>query len=459
MKLSLRTRLTLLYVTTFAVIVALWSAAVIVLVRADLYAGLDRALDSRASQIALALGESPQEEFRDITGSTLAGVAPTEATAQLLSSTGALLASSGDTISADPIVSTAVVAKAERTGVAQLETVSTGSGELFRVLVVRLPGSDRLTLVGTSTENADASIQRLILIMLLSGPLALLAAGVAGWLLARGALDPVVRMSSTAARIGIDALDERVPVPASDDELAGLAVTLNNMLGRLESGVRAKQRLVADASHELQTPLAVMRTELDVSLAAGTLPPDAVEVLESAREETDHMARIVRNLLTLARFDEGTLKLLRRPVELKPIAMEVADSLATLARERSVSVTVTGEEAGSNADPEYLRVAVVNLVENAIKYSGSGAAVTVETGSDGSTATITVADTGPGIPADALPRVFDRFYRVDSSRATENGSGLGLAITRDIAEAHGGHLEVESDVGRGSRFTLTLPAS
>ncbi len=202
-----------------------------------------------------------------------------------------------------------------------------------------------------------------------------------------------------------------------------------------------------------------MRTELDVSLAAGTLPPDAVEVLESAREETDHMARIVRNLLTLARFDEGTLKLLRWPVELKPIAMEVADSLATLARERSVSVTVTGEEAGSNADPEYLRVAVVNLVENAIKYSGSGAAVTVETGSDGSTATITVADTGPGIPADALPRVFDRFYRVDSSRATENGSGLGLAITRDIAEAHGGHLEVESDVGRGSRFTLTLPAS
>jgi heavy metal sensor kinase len=361
-------------------------------------------------------------------------------------------------MSVGPIVSPAVVAKAERTGLAQQLTVSSDSGEHFRVLVVRLPGSDRLTLVGTSTENADASIQRLLLMMLLSGPLALIAAGAGGWFLARRALDPVARMTATAAGIGINALDERVPVPASQDELAGLAVTLNSMLSRLEAGVKAKRRLVADASHELQTPIAVMRTELDVSLASGTLPADAIEVLESAREETDHMARIVRNLLTLARFDEGTLQLLRQSVDLRALSAEVVGSLSTLAKERGVTVVALGDVAEVSADPEYLRVALVNLVENAIKYSGAGSSVAVETCLTDAGATVSVIDDGPGIPEDALPNLFDRFYRVDRSRAQENGgSGLGLAISREIAEAHRGSLEVESHVPGGSRFTLALP--
>jgi two-component system OmpR family sensor kinase len=179
--------------------------------------------------------------------------------------------------------------------------------------------------------------------MLLTGPLALLAAGIGGWLLAQRALRPVARMTSTAAGIRIDALEERVPVPPGGDELATLAVTLNNMLSRLEAGVRDKRRLIADASYELQTPLAVMRTELDVSLASGALQPDAVEVLESAREEVDRMARIVRNLLTLAHFDEGTLRLLPASVDLRELASETVTSLGTLARERAVTVRLEGE--------------------------------------------------------------------------------------------------------------------
>jgi two-component system OmpR family sensor kinase len=153
----------------------------------------------------------------------------------------------------------------------------------------------------------------------------------------------VARMTSTAAGIRIDALEERVPVPPGGDELAALAVTLNNMLSRLEAGVRDKRRLIADASYELQTPLAVMRTELDVSLASGALQPDAVEVLESAREEVDRMARIVRNLLTLAHFDEGTLRLLPASVDLRELASETVTSLGTLARERAVTVRLEGE--------------------------------------------------------------------------------------------------------------------
>jgi heavy metal sensor kinase len=460
MTLPIRARLTLLYVTLFAVIVAAWSVFVVVLVRADLYGGIDRALDSRASQIALALNGSEAGEFKDITGSTLEGVAPTEATAQLLDAAGAVVESSGDTISVKPMLPVSVTAKVVRTGTARFATVPADSGERFRVLAARVPLTNELIIVGTSTENADASVQRLILIMLLTGPIVLLVAGAAGWLLARRALAPVARMTSIAGGIGIEALDDRVPVPAGHDELSGLAETLNRMLERLETGVRAKRRLVADASHELQTPLAVMRTELDVALASTRLAPEAVEVLESTREETDRMARIVRNLLTLARFDEGTLQLLRQPVELLALARDVADSLATLAKEGGVTVSVIGQEAEIRVDPEYVRVALVNLVENAIKYSGPGSTVTLETGLTPVGASISVIDDGPGIPGEALPHIFDRFYRVDRSRSDNaGGSGLGLAIGCEIAEAHGGRLEVDSHVPGGSRFTLLLPAS
>ncbi len=457
MRLPLRTRLTLLYVTLFAIIVSAWAVFVVVLVRADLYSGIDRALDSRASQIALSLTGSVEGEFQDITGSTLVGVAPTEATAQLLSATGTVLESSGDTMSVDPLLPQSVIAGAFRSGTASVHTVVGRDGETFRVLIVRMTGLDQLIVVGTSTDTADASVQSLVFMMLLSGPVVLLVAGGAGWLLARRALSPVAHMTATASGIGIEALGERVPVPPGNDELSGLADTLNGMLDRLETGVRAKRRLVADASHELQTPIAVMRTELDVALASGALQPEAVEVLESAREETDHMARIVRNLLTLARFDEGTLRLLRQDVGLRATSEEIVASLATLARETGVTMEVSGDEVVVLADPEYLRVAVVNLVENAIKYSGVGSSVTVEVVPVVSGATVTVVDDGPGIAADALPRIFDRFYRADGTRGMASGSGLGLAISREIVEAHGGRLEVDSRVSGGSRFTLWMP--
>ena len=460
MRMPLKARLTLLYVTLFTVIVAAWSMFVVVVVRADLYAGIDRALDSRASQIALSLRGSLNGQFQDITDSTLVGVAPAEAMAQLLSTTGTVLESSGDTMSVNPVLSAAVVARVVRAGKAEILTVDSPDGEPFRILVARRTGADQLIVVGTSTENADASVRRLSLVMLLTGPLALLAAAIGGWLTARRALRPIAEMTSTAAMVGIDALGERVPVPDTGDELAALAVTLNRMLERLDVGVRAKRRLVADASHELQTPLAVMRTELDVSLASGTLEPAAVEVLESAREEADRMARVVRNLLTLAHFDEGTLRLLPARIDLHELAAEAVSSLATLARERGVEVRLEGGQAEVIGDAEYLRVVLINLLENAIKYSGAGSVATVATSADADGVLLTVTDTGPGIAPDALPHIFDRFYRADTSRANERGgSGLGLAIACEIVEAHGGKLRAQSELGRGSTFTVRLPAT
>ncbi len=458
MNLPLKARLTLWYVTLFAVIVGVWSIFAIVIARADLQAGTDRALASRATQIAAGFTGSKDSEFPKISGSSLQGLPHTESVSQLLSSRGVVLQFSGDAIARQRMAPLGVIDRAIRTGSAQLATV-VSAGEKFRILVVKLPKVSRLILLGTSTENTDSAVQQLALVMLLTGPLVLLAAAAGGWFLASRALGPVSRMNRTAASIGIDDLDARVPVPPGNDEITALAETLNSMLGRLDEGVRQNRRLIADASHELQTPLAVMRTELDVTLASTDLPPDAVEVLESVREESDRLTRIVRNLLTLARFDEGTLRLLRAPLDLHAIAEESADALSTLARESQVSVTVGGEEAFVNADQQYLRIVVSNLLENAIKYSGEGASVLLESHVEGPEAVLSVADTGPGVAPSSMPYVFERFFRADRSRPSgPMGSGLGLAISREIVEAHEGRIELATEVGVGSTFIVRLPA-
>lgn len=459
MNIPLKARLTLWYITLFAIIAVVWSAGVVALVRADLYAGLDRDLASRATQLSTTIGTAGGGEFPDISDATLKGVPKQQTAAQLLSATGEVIESSGATMAADPLVSGAVAARVLRSGSPSLMTVTQGEDRV-RVLIAPLPSSKRLILVGTNSESVDDAVTRLVTILLLTGPLVLLAAGAGGWFLAKRALRPVTEMTHTAAGIGIDRLDERVPVPGGRDELAVLATTLNTMLERLEVGVRDKRRLVADASHELQTPLAVMRTELDVTLANPSLAPEAVEVLESAREEIDRMTRIVRNLLTLARFDEGTLRLLRAPVPLCDLAQESVASMATLAKERGVAVAVTGDDAEISGDAEYLRLVVTNLVENAIKYSGEGSSVVVTIVARGDEATLAVSDDGPGIPAEAAEHVFDRFFRADRSRSKDSGgSGLGLAISREIVEAHHGRVELKTEVGVGSTFTVVLPVA
>ena len=253
MNLPVKARLTLWYVTLFTVIVASWSTYVIVRVRLDLYAGLDRALASRATQLAAVMRGGASSAFKNASDATLAGVAPTEAAAQLLSASGSVLQHSGDAIAKKQIAPAGMVQAVQTSGRARIETVQTADGQ-FRVLLVAQPQSSRLLLVGQSTDTADAAVDRLAFVMLVSGPLALLAAAIVGWFLARRALRPVSRMTSTAANISINHLDERIPVPVGNDndELKSLAETLNDMLGRLETGVQrqasaGRQRLARAA--------------------------------------------------------------------------------------------------------------------------------------------------------------------------------------------------------------------
>ena len=457
MNLPLKARLTLWYLTLFAVIVGVWAFGIVLLVRANLYNGIDHSLDSRASQIALSLAKPKGGKFQDISDSTLSNLPRQQTVAQLLSANGKIEEYSGGTLAASTLAPQTMLDRALKTVSARRATIRHAK-DRFRVLAVPTEDGRRVILVGTNTESADDAVSRLVLVMLLTGPVVLIAAGVGGWFMADRALAPVTKMTSTAAGIGINRLDERVPVPPGNDELTALAVTLNKMLDRLEAGVDDKRRLIADASHELQTPLAVMRTELDVSLATSNLTPESVAVLESAREETDRMTRIVRNLLTLARFDEGTLTLLRKPINMLALLTDSAATLSGLAAEREVEVTVSGDDIVVLADAEYIRLVVVNLIENAIKHSEVGTSVTVTIETTGDEARISVTDTGPGIPEEDQPHVFDRFYRVDRARSkARGGSGLGLAISREIVEAHDGRVELKSKLGEGSTFRIILP--
>jgi heavy metal sensor kinase len=306
-------------------------------------------------------------------------------------------------------------------------------------------------------------VERVVTLLLIAVPAGLAAASLGGWWLARKALLPVGRMTSKAEQIGIDRLGERIAVPRPADELSRLAVTLNAMLDRLQRGVAEKQRFIAHASHDLRTPLAVMRAELDVSLR-GDLPDGARAVLESAREEVDRMSRTVDNLLTLTQADEGELQLLTTRVALSDEVRSAIRSLAPTAAAKGLAVRQCdalpdGDSGLVDADAHRVDQALVNLIENAIKYTPAGGEVTVRTWRRADEVGVTVADTGPGIPPEVLGQVFDRFFRVDSARGrASGGSGLGLAICREVAEAHDGRIWVESEPGRGSAFSLALPA-
>ncbi len=333
--------------------------------------------------------------------------------------------------------------------------------ERFRLLAtpVVARGGPQLVVVAVPLQGVDEAVDRILNLLLIAGPVAMAVAGLGAWALLRRALDPVERMRRKAEEIGYEQLHERLTVPKVRDEIGQLATTLNAMLDRLEAGVLANRQLIADASHELRTPLAAMRVELDVSLRDRRRTDAEREVLESVREDVDRMSRTIDNLITLARADEGRLDLVSGEVDLDQALDEAVRPLRPLAEAKGVLLRTAGEPCRSRGDEHRLQHALANLIENAIKFTPPGGEVTVSSWRRGGEVGVTVSDTGPGIPATARDRVFDRFYRVDRSRSRESGgSGLGLAICREIATAHGGRVWVDSEEGRGSAFSLALPA-
>jgi heavy metal sensor kinase len=457
MSFPIRARLTAWYAVLLAAIVVALSTFLVLQLKDDLEGSVNREVRDASAHIAEVYAREGTQDFREVSATVL----PTGAAAsQILSSDRRVVAGYGELLARRPIAPPSAF-EAALSGRTSLATVRLGpSDQRFRaqLMPVERRGGRQVLVVAESLRHVEESVRQVLLLLLLAGPAALAATAVGGWWLARKALLPVERMTSKAAEIGIDRLDERIEVPAAKDEIGHLADTLNAMLDRLERGVEEQHRLVADASHELRTPLAAMRAELDVSLMADDLPTEAREVLESTREEVDRMGRIVDNLLTLARVDEGRLELLTTRVDVGQAAAAAARPLRSLAAAKHVRLELDAQSEVARADPQRLHQALTNFIENAIKFTHEGGQVKIQTWRDNGEVGVTVRDNGPGIPARDRGHVFDRFYRADPARGRAGrGSGLGLAICREIADAHGGRVWVESEEGDGSAFSLALP--
>ncbi|MGQ9628558.1 MAG: ATP-binding protein [Anaerolineae bacterium] len=311
--------------------------------------------------------------------------------------------------------------------------------------------------VGQSLHGVDATL-RLVLYLLLGGAGATLTlAALVGVFLTKAALDPIARITQTARRISqAEDLSRRLEEPKIQDEVGQLAATFNEMLGRLESLFKAQQRLIADVSHELRTPLTTIRGNVDL------LKRGAAEDLQARREtleiiegEVSRMSRLVADLLLLAQADAG-LSLEKEPVELDTLLLEVYRQARLMAD--GVEVRLGHEDqAIVLGDADRLKQLLLNLVDNALKYTPPGGEVKLSLYHDQEWVQVSVSDTGIGIPKEDLPYIFERFYRADKAHS-HGGTGLGLSIAQWIAQAHDGYLTVESEVGVGSTFTLWLKA-
>ena len=294
-------------------------------------------------------------------------------------------------------------------------------------------------------------------------PLAIVLASTGGYFLARRSLSPVAAMGTQAGRIGADNLHERLPVQNARDELGQLAQTFNSLLDRLDQSFDQQRRFVADASHELRTPVAILCGEADVTLSQPTRSPEEYrESLAILRAEARRLKHIVEDLFTLARADAGQHPLLLADFYLDELVTECARNMRTLASAKQIALQCdASKEMLIHADESLLRRMVLNLVDNAIKYTPTGGEVHIACGEKESFYSVTIRDTGQGIPGELQPRIFERFFRADKVRSRSEsdggGAGLGLSISLWIAEAHGGRLELtHSDLG-GSTFTIFLP--
>ncbi len=347
-------------------------------------------------------------------------------------------------------------------GRAVFETV-TLHGQRIRTVALPVQRNGRLVevvQVGVPLAPTERTLHRWIEALLVLVPLGVGLAAAGGRVMARAALRPVDEMARAARRIDAEALARRITVRGTGDELDRLAETLNGMLERLENAFGGMRRFSADAAHELRTPLTALKGTLEVALRADRSGAEYRAALASALEEVERLVRLAEDLLLLSRSTAGP-ESPRARVELESLVLDVADVGARLAKDRSVAVRVGSVvPVAVLGDVGSLRRALLNLVENGVKYTPTGGRVEISVTAEGGEAEIAVEDTGPGIDAGDAERIFEPFVRLDAARDRESGgSGLGLAIARSIVVAHRGTIEVERPAAGGSRFVLRLPAA
>jgi len=333
---------------------------------------------------------------------------------------------------------------------------------LVRTFAMPVVENDKIAYIvqiSTPLSSINSALNRLKFMLLALLPITVLLTGIVGVLLVKLTLNPVDNMIRTLRQITAESLKLRVNVPDTRDEIERLAETFNDMITRLDNSFSSQKQFIQDISHELKTPLTILKGQLDVTLKKIRSQAEYEAVLVSSLEEIDRMNRIVENLLVFAKFDNKEISLKSERLDLSHFIEDVLDDIKILAEQKNIAINfIPGEKIMLKIDKNQMRQAVLNILDNAIKYTSNNGEVALEARKDGNLAKIKISDTGIGMPENELPHIFDRFYRVDKSRSS-HGFGLGLSIAKSIVEMHKGKIGVESRLAKGSAFIISLPIS
>jgi len=330
----------------------------------------------------------------------------------------------------------------------------------FRIYTTPVFEEDKVAYivqVASPLESISIALNNLKLALFLLFPITVLATGVVGAFLAKVTLHPVNSMIETILKIRAENMQVKLKIPNTKDEIQKLAETFNDMLGRLESAFNTQRRLFADLSHELKTPLTILKGEFEIILKKARSNEEYQATLNSALEETDRIIRLSENLLILAKFDSKEILQKSEKLDITALLKGIANSARGLAELREMALSFSGAEGlWVYGDPNQLKTLFLNIIENAFKYTLEKGRIEISVIKRNTSAEIIIKDTGLGIPEDEINHIFDRFYRVDKSRAS-SGFGLGLSIAKSIAEAHGGGISVQSRPGEGTSFIVAIP--
>jgi len=455
---SIRLRLALVFTIAAAVLFALGSWLFV----AELSSSLLRSVDAQlAAQLS---GASRYLPASGRAAPAAGSPAPGEYVIQVIDTAGRVRGASPDA-GITPLLAAAQLRRAQS---GRIVVTTSSDGERERLMAGPLAGRPRrpgwVAVAGVSLESFDATLGDVTRSLVIAGVVLVAAAGLGAYGLARAALSPVERLRREVA-----ALSERDPapgvqVPATRDEIAALATTMNDLLSRLQRALARQRALVADASHELRTPFAVLRGELELAARPGRSRDELAEAVARAGEETARLARITEQLLLLARSDEERMAPRLEHTSMAPLLARSAARAAPRASAAGVSCEVAAPAGlAARVDPDRIGEAIDNLVDNALRFAPAGTAIQLRVragGRDGRDLEIEVADRGPGFPADFLPHAFERFRRPDTGRArSDGGAGLGLAIVSAIAQAHGGRAVARNQPDGGAAVALQLPGA
>ena len=451
-RISIRLRITLAFAIVMAVLLTALGMFIYLRFRAQLDETIDNGLISRAQDVGTLVGRS---------GGSLKGggnLAGEDTFAQVLTPDGRVYGATASGLSHGSLLSGPELAQAThgpiRIDRPDVEAVE-GPARLF-AKPLATPRGTLVVLTGASLDDRHDALSNLRTVLLIGGPVALLLASLAGYIVAFGALRPVEAMRRRAAEISAAEPGERLPLPEARDELRRLGETLNEMLGRLEAALERERTFVDDASHELRTPLALHKTELELALRYAKTPEEMRAAIASAIVEVDRLSALAEDLLVLARSQQGKLALHLRRVRVADLLGDVRERFAMRLVESGRSLTVEPADGLMvDADPLRLEQALTNLIENAIEH-GAGEITVSTTESDGELE-IHVSDHGPGFPPEFLEHAFERFSRADAARGGD-GTGLGLAIVEAIARAHRGSAHAANRNGAGADVWVQLPS-